>query len=323
MTTPRQIVAQTLAYQAPPRVARSFPPSDLIQVAPAVPDGEWRPVDERRWERIDGWGNVWGRVDATSKGEVVRGALEDLSAVEAFPLPNFDDPTLYEQAALVFEGFPEMWHVGFIHGFSFSMARKLRKLDQYFMDLVAEPERIAILHDRIDEQIIHQIRHMARVGADCIHFAEDWGTQENLFISPRLWRREFKPRFARLCAEAHALGLKVFMHSCGKITVIIPDLIEAGVDVFQFDQPLVHGLSTLAHFQDQYGVTFWCPVDIQEILPTRDTDRIQQAAREMLDVLWRGQGGFIAGYYPDLPSLGLDEKWQLYASAAFHGYALE
>ena len=52
-------------------------------------------------------------------------------------------------------------------------------------------------------------------------------------------------------------GLDVFMHSCGKIVPIIPLLIEAGVDVFQFDQPTFHGTDVLKTFQEQAKVTYW------------------------------------------------------------------
>jgi hypothetical protein len=37
----------------------------------------------------------------------------------------------------------------------------------------------------------------------------------------------------------------------------------------------------------------------------------------MLNKLWRGRGGFIAGYYGDNTSIGLDPKWQDYACSEF------
>jgi hypothetical protein len=146
--------------------------------------------------------------------------------------------------------------------------------------------------------------------------AEDWGTQRQTLINPELWREVFKPRFVDLCAHAHALDLKVFMHSCGKITAIIPDLIETGVDLFQFDQPRLHGIDVLGQFQDS-GVTFWCPVDIQKTLQTRDEMAIRAEAMEMLTKLWRGRGGFVAGFYSDEASIGLEPRWQQIACDEF------
>lgn len=319
--TSREIMQHTLDFTGPERVARTFAPSDVIQVDPQLIEGEWQSMNGSGWQRIDAWGNVWGRVDDSSKGEVIKGALTDLADVETFQLPDFADPALYAQARRSFAATPDQWHTGFIHGFAFSMARKLRRLDQYFMDLALDPARVAILHDRIDAAIRAQIDGMKEAGADAILFAEDWGTQRELFISPDAWRTEFKPRFADLCAYAHARELKVFMHSCGQIGAILPDLCEAGVDCFQFDQPLLHGLDALAKLREEYRVTFWCPVDVQQTLPTKDEGHIRLAARDLLDWLWRGEGGFIAGWYSDPVSLGITPADQALASDEFlrHG----
>jgi len=315
----REIVSRTLEFENPERVAHSFLPSDFVAAGPRIPnpEGEWRRINEREWRRKDEWGNVWGRVDATSKGEIVAGALENLDDVEIFPLPDFSNPEHYADAKETFASSADYWHIAFIHGFTFSMARKMRRMEQYLMDLLLKREKIGILHDRIDEQIKIQMKRVKEVGADSIMFAEDWGTQTQTLISPKLWREEFKPRFADLCSCAHSLDLKVFMHSCGKITAIIPDLIETGVDLFQFDQPRIHGINTISEFQDSAKVTFWCPVDIQTTLQKKDETLIRAEVGELLEKLWRGSGGFIAGFYSDEPSIGLEPKWQQIANAEF------
>jgi hypothetical protein len=315
----QEIVRRTLEFENPERVARSFVPSDIAWgwIDMPTPGGSWRRVSEREWRRTDEWGNEWGRVDDTSKGEIVRGALEDLDQVESFALPDFDNPDYYATARQIFAALPDYWRVGSLHGFAFSVARKLRRLEQYLVDLLRERDKIKILHDRIDEQIRAQMRRFCEAGADSVMIAEDWGTQTQTLISPALWREEFKPRFKALCDYAHALDLKFFMHSCGKITAIIPDLIEAGVDLFQFDQPQVHGLDTLRELQALGKVTYWCPVDIQTTLQSRDESLIRAEALAMLEQLWRGRGGFVAGFYMDEASIGLEPRWQQAACDEF------
>jgi len=154
------------------------------------------------------------------------------------------------------------------------------------------------------------------VGA--IMFCEDWGTQLGLMIRPDVWRRVFAPGFERLCAVAHEQGAKVFMHSCGKITDIIPDLITVGIDALQFDQPRLHGIDELAQWHGR--VTFWCPVDIQQTLQTHDEQAIVAEARELIGKLGGPEGGFIAGYYGDNASIGLDPHWQDVACRTFTAY---
>lgn len=251
-------------------------------------------------------------------GEIKQGALSNLDEIETFPLPDFSNLEFYQKAKKHYTQYPDRWHIGYINGFSFSMARKLRRLEQYLEDILLARDKIAILHDRIDDQIKIQMAQMKTAGADSIMIAEDWGTQSQTLISPELWREEFKPRFMNLCTYAHQLGLKVFMHSCGKITAIIPDLIESGIDVLQFDQPRIHGIDTLAELQKNNKITFWCPVDIQITLQTKNESIIRQEVNELLDKLWHnGQGGFIAGYYGDNASIGLEPKWQDIASDEF------
>ena len=317
--TSREIVRRTLEFDYPERVARSFAPSDFAWGSPRIPnpEGKWHRVDDREWRRTDVWGNVWARVDDTSKGEIRQGALEDLDDVRTFSLPDLDNPEYYRRARETFRAQPDLWHIGYIHGLTFSVARKLRRMEQYLTDLLLERSKIRILHDRIDELLRMQMTCMRESGAQSIMFAEDWGTQTGTLISPELWREEFKPRFEELCSHAHSLGLKVFMHSCGKLTAIVPDLIEVGVDLLQFDQPRIHGIDRLRRIQERTPVTFWCPVDIQTTLQSRSEALIRQEARELLDALWQGRGGFVAGYYGGDASLGLDPKWEQIACEEF------
>ena len=62
--------------------------------------------------------------------------------------------------------------------------------------------------------------------------------------------------------------------------------------------------------------------DIEQTLQSHDEDIIRAKAREMLDKLWKGRGGFIAGYYDDNASIGLDLKWQEYACDEFLKYGI-
>lgn len=321
--TSREIVQATLDYDGPERVARSFAESDIVGVSYSIQTREtdWVEVGGGRWERLDEWGNTWARLDPTSKGEVVKGILDSLADVERLEFPDFSDPRSYDTVPETRKTHPDKYIVGNLPGFSFNIARRLRKLENYLADLLEAPECLSILHDRIDALLENMIRNYAAAGADAVMFCEDWGTQSGLMIHPSLWQTEFMPRFAKLCRLAHDCGIRVWMHSCGQIEPIVPWLMDAGIAVLQFDQPELHGLDALTAHQERGKITFWCPVDIQRVLPQRNETRIRAYARAMLDKLWKGRGGFIAGYYTDNASLGLDPIWQEFACDEFlkHG----
>ena len=321
---PHKIVLDTLNHHYPERVARSFRKSDIVFARYTASNRvtDWEKTGTNRWERIDEWGNIWARMDKTSKGEVEKGALSRLKNLDNYTFPDYSNPNCYQKVREYRQSHPDRWLVGELPGFAFGIARKLRRMDNYLMDLISESQKIRMLHDRIDNLLVNMINHYAISGVDCIMFWEDWGTQDRLLINPVLWKKEFLPRYHHLCRVAHDMNMKVFMHSCGQITSIIPHLIEAGIDVLQLDQPDLIGIDNLAFFQNHNKVTFWCPVDIQQTLQSRDESIIRKKAREMLDKLWKGRGGFIAGFYKDNASLGLAEKWQAFACDEFIRYGI-
>jgi uroporphyrinogen decarboxylase len=318
----REIVLRTVEYRSPQRVAGSMPPpfwNDFTSAHYRLQgyEPQWEEVGGGRQEYVDEWGNTWARLDRYSKGEVVRGAIEKIDEVYTASLPGMANPANF--LGLFEDAVEEKFRLGHLPGFPFNIARKMRRLDQFFMDLLLEREKVCVLLGRIEELLAATIIRYAGAGADGVMFPEDWGMQNGLMINPKLWRQVFKPGFAHLCGVAHEQGLKVFMHSCGKITDIIPDLIEVGIDALQFDQPRLHGLDNLAQFHGQ--ITFWCPVDIQVTLPKKDAALIAADAKRMIERLGGPEGGFIAGYYPSNEAIGLEPEWQEIACRAFteHG----
>ncbi len=315
----KEIVLRTLEYQGSDRVARSFGDSDLTGCGNTVKTHAtpWKKTGQNSWDMTDEWGNLWNRIDPTSKGEVVKGVLEGISNLSTYKFPDFSNLDDYMTVQKCREEHPDKWIIGGMPGFAFNIARKLFKLENYFIKLLLESESMHEIHDRIDCMLMDMIINYAKAGVDSVMFPEDWGTQTQTLISPRLWYEEFYPRFKKLCSTAHGCGIKVFMHSCGAIGSIVPGLMKAGVDVLQFDQPILHGVDNLAEHQKNGKITFWCPVDIQKTLQTKDEDTIRAGAEEILDKLWKGRGGFIAGYYSDNASIGLEPKWQEYACDTF------
>jgi len=155
---------------------------------------------------------------------------------------------------------------------------------------------------------------------DGVFFCEDWGTQERLLVSPKLWHEMFEWGFAEIIDHAAGHGIDVWMHSCGYVRDIVPSLVDLGVKVLQFDQPTLSGLDFLA--QTCHGRTaVWSPVDIQRDLPTGNEAYIRERARELIDKLGSHGGGFVCGHYGNVESLAVEPEWQMWAADEFASYA--
>ncbi|MBQ7982081.1 MAG: hypothetical protein IJ302_00815 [Clostridia bacterium] len=156
------------------------------------------------------------------------------------------------------------------------------------------------------------IESIAGCGVDGWFLGDDWGTQDRTFISPDAFRQLFKPSYKKIADAAHAAGMRVFFHSCGYNYAFMEDFIDAGIDVFQFDQPDAYPTEVLAQ---QFGsrVVFHSPVDIQKVLPTGDRERIERRALEMCEIFRSVGGGWIAKDYPTYEDIGVAQEWAKWA----------
>ncbi len=324
--TSREIIRRVLAFDHPSRIGMTF---SEYEGQPRLNDcrgvgGDPDPEDTRTWEDDgrggevlrDGWGNLWRRIKGgASRGEVVEPAIKEWTDLANYQPPRVADPSRYQEAARLREQQPDKYLFGGLVGCAFNSARYLRGMEAYLCDCAGEPDKIRALNRMVNDIALAQVDIYADLGADGVFFAEDWGTQERLLVSPKMWREVFREDFARLISHAHSRGLTVWMHSCGCITDIVGDLVELGMDVLQFDQPELHGLESLARYAGR--VTYYCPVDIQRILPTGDKTLIQAEARRMVEMLGGQGGGFIAKDYSDNHSIGCDPLWQQWGYETF------
>jgi hypothetical protein len=319
--TSRTLIRKVLAFDSAPRIGYHLPapwPNDLAGAGiDAAPGFDPRPAhdgDSETW--LDEWGCTWRRLGGISKGEVVRGAIDDWADLAAYVPPDLGLASRYAGARQTFATAPEKYRIGWLPGCAFNVARYIRRLDNFLADCLVEPDRVRALNRIVMDELVKAVRAMADAGADAVMFPEDWGTQDRLLMAPRTFRDLFLPQFERLCAAAADSGLDVWMHSCGQIDAIIDDLIGAGIRVLQFDQPRLHGIDRLAA---RYGgrVTFECPVDIQRTLQSHDAAAIRDEARQLCERLGGFGGGFIACRYGDEKAIGLQHEWQDIACEAF------
>jgi hypothetical protein len=313
---PRDIVLANITHDNPLRPGVNFDNgrrNDILGAglgpSPVFQPRVW--VEGRIEYREDEWGNIWHRfVDGSQSGEIYRPAIVDWAQLKDLRIPDYANPARYERMRKLFAQETERFRLASLPGWVFATSRYLRKMEIYFMDLLLERDHIEELHDIVTGLFEQVIIQCAKAGADGIFFCEDLGTQERTLVSPAMWRDIFAPHYRRLCGVAHAHGLKVLMHSCGYNWALIDDLIDAGIDMLQFDQPALYDQPALAAKLRERKVGFWAPVDIQKILPTGDRALIEQEVQRMLELY---RGGLIFKNYGDLPGIGVKKEWDMWA----------
>lgn len=164
----------------------------------------------------------------------------------------------------------------------FERAWGMRRMDEFFMDMHLHPRFAEDLLDGL-ETVCHAVidRLLADYGdrIDAIGVSNDCGTQENLMISPESWRRFLKPGLRRIVSHIRQGSKVAYLHSCGHITPVIPDLIEIGVNMLQPIQPEAMDIFDLKRRFGQQ-ICLVGGIGTQELLPYGKPDQIRaQVAR--------------------------------------------
>lgn len=240
----------------------------------------------------DEFGVVWNKNSAD----------KDIGAIEGFvlPEPEIKDIILPEIntvrirdviEAMIRDSADNFRLVSF--GFSlFERAWTLTGMENILIYMLTDEEFVDELLDNILEYNLKIIDIAMEYDIDGFHFGDDWGQQKGLIMGPVCWRRFIKPRLAKMYEKVKSKGKIVSQHSCGDINEIFPDLIDAGLDVYQTFQPEIYDISkTKKNFGNH--LTFWGGISTQRFLPFATPEEVKRVVRETLSVLGKG-GGYIA-----------------------------
>ncbi len=174
----------------------------------------------------------------------------------------------------------------------------LRRIDNALVDLIADRRGVEALLDKLVELHLANLdKVIDAVGpfVQIIQMGDDLGTEAGPFFSPQIYREVFKPRHQVLFQHVKKHSkMKVFLHTCGSVYSILPDLIEAGVDIINPVQISAAGMDPV-RLKREFGrqLTFWgggC--DTQKVLPRGTPQQVYDHVRKTVDV-WAPGGGYV------------------------------
>ena len=323
--TSKEIVRRVIRHQEPPRIAWDFQrpgyqdiqynnPIHMLNEA-AAPYTEFGDYEELKKKanfhgevRMDAYGNIYGRLNGKTKGECVLGALEEgWELLDQFEFPKIDMEYAEKVKGLNVQA-SEKYILSYLHPGVFSTLRDLRKMNNALMDTAAEPEMVEAYMEKFTPFIVNMVHLIADCGTDGVILGDDWGMQFSPFISPASFRELFKPVYKKVADACHERNIDLMLHSCGFVLPLVDDMIDAGIDVFQFDQPEAAGSSLWA---EKYSskAAFYCPVDIQKVMPTGDRKLIEETALNMVNVFRQHGGALIAKDYPTWHDINVEREW--------------
>ena len=227
----------------------------------------------------------------------------DESNVDRYVLPDPKDPArfagLREAAERVIEEEQRALIVGNLSAGIFEMYLWTRGFTDGYSDFVGKPARSQnIMHRFMDLQLAYWEKMFDVLGdmIDVVQLADDFAGQNDMLISPSSYRRHLKPLHKELFDFIHSRSsAKIFLHSCGSIRKVIPDLIEIGLDVINPVQVSAAGMNS-AELKREYGtdLTFWGGgVDTQRAFNENHTPEEvrEDVKRRITDLM--PSGGFV------------------------------
>ena len=223
------------------------------------------------WSFVDEWGITQHQpkhapLYFSVAGSPLAGPEVTVEGVARYPWPDTGDPQRMAGLRDLARAYRDRGYAVMIKGVLagvFEMAQRVRGMEALLVDLATDdPVACAILDAMVEAKIRFWEMALPHLGdlVDVISEADDYGTQTSQLISPRMFRRIFKPRLQAVFSRIHTLAphAKLFFHSCGNVRPILPDLIEIGIDILNPVHVTATGMEPEALKRD-FGkdVAFW------------------------------------------------------------------
>jgi uroporphyrinogen decarboxylase len=202
----------------------------------------------------------------------------------------------------------------------FEFAQRIVGMANLLLMMATDEAPACALFDKLlDLKLAYWRTALAELGerVDVVTYADDFGTQTSQLISPEMFRRQLKPRIARVFETLSELAphARRFFHSDGNVRPLIPDFIEMGVQILNPVQYTATGMDPVALKRD-FGkdLVFWGGgVDTQRVLPRGTPGEVRDEVKRNLDALAPGGGYVFSAVHniqPDVPPRNIMAMWE-------------
>lgn len=251
--------------------------------------------------------SVWGyrsREVSYGKGKYsemvhfpLAGAEYTRERIDAHPFPDPERIT-FDSIRKARRNHPDRAIIAHLSHGSYFNATFLRGLEQFLMDMYIDFETTEYLINRINAFVIPAVQKLVNEAADdfdIYYIADDYCDATRPLFSPELFRSLVKPYLKAIAAIIHKAGKKFLLHVCGAVRELLPDIIDAGVDLLEPIQTSAAGME-IEGLKRDFGkdITFYGSMDLVNILNKCTPEEVREETRKRMRILGR-DGGFILG----------------------------
>lgn len=261
--------------------------------------------DGRTWhDLVDEFGVRWSMPDDRPYYmDITLHPLADatIKTIREYPFPRGDDPGRFvglRQRALELKKDTPYAVVSGISGVVYEICWYLRGLEQWFMDMVTEPELCEALLDETLKFWMDWFRaFLDEVGdlVDVIMIGDDLAGQNGPLFRPAFYRQVIKPRHKRLVQYIRSrTAARIWYHTCGSCVTYIPDLMDNGVEILNPVQISAADMEP-ERLKKRFGqrLVFWGgAIDAQHVLSCATPDAVREEVRKNLSI-WKPGGGYV------------------------------
>lgn len=252
--------------------------------------------------RVDEWGILW-RPQCYGPGEYHEIGHYPLGPVtRVSELANIQWPQVewWDFAAFAEEiqtsRLPDAYAIRAGRANLFETATWMSGMEKILSDLVLNPQLVHAVMQRVTDFYVEFNRRLLQAARGRVHIvftADDLGAQRGLLLSVPMIREFIMPYHRRINAVIHGFGARVMFHSDGAIMDIVPDLLDAGVDVLEALQFSADGMDP-AVLKENHGdrLCFHGGISVQTTLPFGTVEDVKREVRERIEILGR-DGGYI------------------------------
>jgi len=204
-----------------------------------------------------------------------------------------------ERALMLVVGGIGFGDIALVPGPTLKHPKGIREMTEWYMSTVTRRDYITKVFEGQCEMALRNLPRIYAAVGDLVSVAwlsgTDFGAQNNCFVSPKSFRDLYKPFYKQVNDWIHHnTPWKTFIHSCGSIQPIIPDIIDAGFDILNPVQTSAANMDPQT-LKDRFGeqVVFWGGgVDTQHVLPFGSPQEVREQVRQRLQIFGE-KGGFV------------------------------